>query len=163
MRGNTHRPLDVTSRNTFWFGRNFCLLSRMASQRGQYYETQYFHGQNLIIAWVKSFLHGQNHLCMGKIILAWANSFLAWAIWFEHEEISFGMGKFIVSIGKFICAWSIPVCDDSAWANCLLALANSFVRGQFPYVMIAHGQIVCRHWQVIWAWALLRGQLIRTR
>ena len=27
----------------------------MASQRGQYYETQYFHGQNLIIAWVKSF------------------------------------------------------------------------------------------------------------
>ena len=31
----------------------------------------------------------------------------------EHEEISFGMGKF--------------------------ALANSFVHGQFPYVMIAHG------------------------
>ena len=31
----------------------------MASQRGQYYETQYFHGQNLIIAWVKSFVHGQ--------------------------------------------------------------------------------------------------------
>ena len=57
----------------------------MASQRGQYYETQYFHGQNLIIAWVKSFVHGQNHFSMGKfflsmgknfsIICAWAKSF----------------------------------------------------------------------------------------
>ena len=40
----------------------------MASQRGQYYETQYFHGQNLIIAWVNSFVHGQNHFIMGNLI-----------------------------------------------------------------------------------------------
>ena len=51
----------------------------MASQRGQYYETQYFHGQNLIIAWANSFVHGQNH---------------------------FSMGKFFVSMGEFICAWA---------------------------------------------------------
>ena len=43
------------------------------------YETQYFHGQNLIIAWVKSFVHGQNH---------------------------FSMGKFFLSMGEFICAWA---------------------------------------------------------
>ena len=41
-----------------------------------YYETQYFHGQN---AWVKSFVHGQNH---------------------------FSMGKFFLSMGEFICAWA---------------------------------------------------------
>ena len=54
-------------------------IDSMASQRGQYYETQYFHGQNLIIAWVKSFVHGQNH---------------------------FSMGKFFLSMGKIICAWA---------------------------------------------------------
>ena len=47
----------------------------MASQRGQYYETQYFHGQNLIIAWVKSFVARANSF------LAWANSDL------EHGQI----------------------------------------------------------------------------
>ena len=55
------------------------LIQCMASQRGQYYETQYFHGQNLIIAWVKSFVHGQNH---------------------------FSIGKFFLSMGEFICAWA---------------------------------------------------------
>ena len=30
-----------------------------------------------------------------------------------------------------------------AWANSLLALANSFVHGQFRYVMIAHGLASC--------------------
>ena len=43
------------------------------------------------------------------------------------------MGKFIVSIGKFICAWSIPVCDDSAWANCLSALASYLSMGKFTF------------------------------
>ena len=57
------------------------------------------------------------------------------------------MGKFIVSIGKFICAWSIPVCDDSAWANCLSALASYLSMGKFTFAWstdtdtLAHGQI----------------------
>ena len=66
----------------------------MASQRGQYYETQYFHSQNLIIAWVKSFVHGQNQ--------AWANSFLAWVKSFVHGQNHVSMGKFFLSMGNLI-------------------------------------------------------------
>ena len=81
----------------------------MASQRGQYYETQYFHGQNLIIAWVKSFVHGQNHFSMGKFFLsmveficAWAKSFLAWLNSFVHGQNHFSMGKFFLRMGNLI-------------------------------------------------------------
>ena len=55
----------------------------MASQRGQYYETQYFHGQSLIIAWINSFVHGQNHFSMGDLI-------------------DLTMGKVFLSMGKLI-------------------------------------------------------------
>ena len=47
-------------------------------------------------------------------------------------------------MGKFICAWSIPVCDDSAWANCL---ASYLSMGKFTFAWssdtdaLAHGQI----------------------
>ena len=68
------------------------------------------------------------------------------------------MGKFIVSIGKFTCAWSIPVCDDSAWANCLSALASYLRMGKFTFAWstdtdaLAHGQIhFCAQTFFVWS------------
>ena len=74
-RCNADQIKGRTARNVkYW-----ACATRMASQRGQYYETQYFHGQNLIIAWVKSFVHGQNHFSMGKFFLSMGESICAWA------------------------------------------------------------------------------------
>ena len=78
---------------------------------GTIYETQYFHGQNLIIARVKSFSKSfgvANHYGKpkGKIIFSWSNSFLAWVKSFVHGQNHFSMGKFFLSMGEFICAWA---------------------------------------------------------
>ena len=80
----------------------------------------------MIIAWVNSFVNGQNHFSMGKFALAWENSFLALAIRFEHGEISF-------VIGKFICSWAHFICiNNSVYFH---AQNNDHVHNNF------HGQI----------------------
>ena len=71
---------------------------------------QYFHGQNLIIAWVNSFVHRQNHFSMGKFIWAWANLLLALAIWFEHEQTHLFMGTFLFTLAiQFIFMLKIMI------------------------------------------------------
>ena len=63
---------------------------------------------------------------MGKVILAWANSFLAWVNSFVHGQNHFSMGKIIM--GKFTFAWST---DTDA---------------------LAHGQIhFCAHTFFVWS------------